>query len=182
MNGQLRAIHGLDPISWWPPASGWWISGALIFLGIFLLIALIRHLIKYPPGSWHREAREAILELRKQSRQLTPKETAGRLSVLLRRIAMARFGRHGMASLSGQEWLEWLDRSDPNHFDWSGRGRLLLSLPYAPDDQSIDPRDIEVLITATQRLISVSKEDAAGRKAGRKAGRRKKLIGKLKNV
>jgi len=164
MGGQLRAVHGLDPVSWWPLAPGWWIGAALIVLAVACLSLLVRYLINYPPGSWRKEAREALRVLRQASRQLPPKETAGRLSELLRRIAMARFGRKGLASLTGQEWLEWLHHSDPNGFDWLNRGRILLVLPYAPDDMTVRESDLDVLITAAQRLVGSSKEDAARRR------------------
>ena len=51
MPGQLMEIHGLDPISWWPPAPGWWIGLFLILLTATALFLLIRHFIRYPPGS-----------------------------------------------------------------------------------------------------------------------------------
>ena len=57
MGGQLKAIHGLDPISWWPLAPGWWISALLILLSILIIALFIRHLINYPPGSWRKGAR-----------------------------------------------------------------------------------------------------------------------------
>lgn len=164
MGGQLRAIHGLDPISWWPLATGWWISAALFILLVMVLGLFVRHLINYPPGSWRKDAREALRQLRRESWQLPPKETAAQLSELLRRIAMARFGRRGLASLSGADWLAWLHQSDPNGFDWLRRGGVLLSLPYAPHDQTVDQGDLEVLITAALRLVGNSKEDISRRR------------------
>jgi hypothetical protein len=164
MGGQLKAIHGLDPISWWPLAPGWWISALLILLSILIIALFIRHLINYPPGSWRKDAREALRQLRRASWQQSPKETVGELSELLRRIGMARFGRRGLASLSGPEWLEWLHHSDPNDFDWLGRGKILLSLPYAPEERAVDQGDLDVLITAALRLVGSSKEDVSRRR------------------
>ena len=163
MNGQLRDIHGLDSIPWWPPAAGWWIGAALAILLVLLLIMLIRHLTRYPPGSWKQEARRALRQLQRQRGTLTPKESASRLSELLRRIAIARFGRERVARLSGEEWLEWLEQQDPNGFDWSRRGRILLQLPYAPDDWTPDEQTLDQLIDAALRLVRGSREDAQRR-------------------
>jgi hypothetical protein len=157
---QLKDIHGLDPISWWPPAAGWWIAGGLLLLVATLLFLWIRHLIHYPPGSWRNEARKALSDLRRRRYQLTSKDAAGALSELLRRIAIARFGRHGQASLSGEEWLLWLQQNDPNGFNWGDRGQVLLSLPYAPDDWVVDQSEVDSLIIAAQELVANSREDA----------------------
>lgn len=93
MPGQLRDIRGLDAVSWWPPAPGWWIGALLLLLTLIGLFLLIRHFIRYPPGSWRWEARVALRELWQQRNRQSQKESAARLSELLRRIAIARFGR-----------------------------------------------------------------------------------------
>ncbi len=161
MYGQLRDIHGLDSIPWWPLASGWWIGAALLLLILVAILLLVRHLIIFPPGSWRKEARAALRELRRHSPERTSKETAGRLSELLRRIAIARFGREGPASMTGEQWLSWLQQEDPNGFNWSIHGKLLLSLPYAPEDWQADPGEIRTLIRATQEMVGSSREDAS---------------------
>jgi hypothetical protein len=158
MSGQLRDIHGLDPISWWPLAPGWWISVLFVLVIIFALFLLVRYLIRYPPGSWRREARIALRDLWQQRRQLSQKETAARLSVLLRRIAIARFGRERTAGISGPEWLIWLQRTDPNDFDWATRGQILLNLPYAPDNWQAKPGELDALINAALELTAHSRE------------------------
>ena len=159
MSGQLRDIHGLDPISWWPLAPGWWISALLILLTFVALFLLIRHFILYPPGSWRWEARVALRELWRQRNLQPQKESAAQLSELLRRIAIARFGREKTASISGDEWLAWLQQSDPNGFDWSGRGGILLNLPYAPDGRQAKPGELDALILAALKLAAHSRED-----------------------
>jgi len=158
MTGQLRDIHGLDPISWWPLAPGWWISAALFLLTAVALYLVARHLIRYPPGSWRREAQVALRDLWRQRNQLSQKESAARLSVLLRRIAIARFGREKTASISGFEWLAWLQQSDPNGFDWTERGHILLNLPYAPEDWQAKPGELDELISAALELVAHSRE------------------------
>ncbi len=162
MDPRLRDIHGLDAIPWWPPAIGWWLAAAGLILAVLLLAALVRYLLRYPPGSWRQEAWSSLRHLRSQRRMLSPKETASRLSELLRRIAIARFGRERAARLSGEEWLQWLREHDPNDFDWPGRGRILLQLPYAPDDWTPEEAGLDELIRAAQRMVRDSREDHAG--------------------
>ncbi|HEB97008.1 MAG TPA: DUF4381 domain-containing protein [Sedimenticola thiotaurini] len=164
MGPRLRDIHGLDPISWWPPAAGWWIGAALVILVVLLLVSLVRYLVRYPPGSWKQEAWAALRHLRSRRHTLTPKQAASELSELLRRIAIARFGRARAARLSGEEWLEWLREQDPNGFDWPARGRILLQLPYAPDDWAPGEETLDELIRAAQRMVRNSTEVYGRRK------------------
>lgn len=129
---QLRDIQELDPVSWWPPATGWWLLMLLAVLLITGLILWLRNLRKYPPGSWNRDAHRQLIQLKKQAHQLSDNEMAGQLSALLRRIAVTRLGRIQAAGLSGDAWLEWLHEQDPQNYDWQQKGDLLLTLPYAP--------------------------------------------------
>jgi hypothetical protein len=160
MTAQLKDIHGLDTISWWPPAAGWWIAAVVLLLTLVLLTLWLRHLLLYPPGSWRSEAHRALRSLQRRRYQLTPKDAAGGLSELLRRIAIARFGRQGQARLSGEEWLQWLQYNDPNGFAWMERGQVLISLPYAPEDWIVDADEVDALISAALEMVSASREDA----------------------
>jgi len=136
---QLRDIHGLDPVSWWPPAPGWW----LVAMGGLLLLSLgwryrasLR--LRIPPipvlriGDWRWDAGRKLRALRQRALTQDPRQTATELSELLRRIAMARLGREACAGLTGADWLAWLTERDPLQFDWRKQGRLLLDAPYAP--------------------------------------------------
>ena len=69
---------------------------------------------------------------------------------------MARFGRERLASLSGEEWLQWLAKTDPNGFNWQEEGKILLSLPYAPEGIMVDDEVLGCLIEATLNFVSQS--------------------------
>ncbi len=131
---QLRDIHGLDPVSWWPLAAGWWLVIGLALVVIFLLVLLIRNLHHFPIRSWHRDAWRQLRELKRQSDSMPVNQLATDLSELLRRIAIARIGRERAAGLTGEHWLAWLHDNDPAGFDWSLHGKPLLTLPYAPPE------------------------------------------------
>jgi hypothetical protein len=133
---QLRDIQGLDPVSWWPLATGWWLLMLLTLVLIVGFILWLRNLRKYPPGSWNRDAYRSLMRLKKQAPSLSDSEVAGQLSGLLRRIAVIRLGRLQAAGLSGDAWLSWLHEQDPQDYDWLRKGRLLLTLPYAPPTDS----------------------------------------------
>ncbi len=129
---QLRDIHGLDTIPWWPIATGWWLFAVLVIALMFVLVSLVRNLMRYPAGSWRRYAWKELRTLKQRSADMTAQQIASELSELLRRIAVARLGREQAAGLSGERWLDWLQQHDPAGFDWPQRGKLLLTMPYAP--------------------------------------------------
>lgn len=161
VNVELRDIHGLDPVSWWPLAPEAWLAIALTTIITFLIISWIYRLFRYPPGSWRSEARRGLRQLQCKLSNQTSKQSASDLSQLLRRIAIARYGRPGQASLEGDNWLKWLEETDPNHFDWQERGRLLTTLPYAPDDTESDTAAVKKLIKAALNLVGSSRGGAA---------------------
>jgi len=135
---RLRDIQGLDPVPWWPLAPGWWLLALLALMLLFALVTLVRNLRRYPAGSWRRHAWKQLRSLRQAAYHMPAQQLAGELSELMRRIAIARLGRARAAGLSGERWLEWLQQHDPSGFAWSRHGRPLLTLPYAPPDDSQD--------------------------------------------
>ncbi len=158
---QLIDIYGLDPASWWPPAPGWWLVAALFVLGLAALPRLLPLLAKARKKRrprWQRDAQRRLHNLRRRAASQEGKETASELSELLRRIAMARFGRAACAGLSGQGWLDWLHEKDPTGFDWQSNGRPLLELPYAPDGYLGDTERLQQLIDAALLWTVASEE------------------------
>lgn len=154
----LRDIHGLDPVGWWPPAPGWIVAGILALLVLAGLYRLWRS--GYEFLGWRHDARRRLRDLRRRLREQGPKPSAAELSELLRRIAVARCGRASCAGLAAEEWLDWLARNDPQGFDWRNEGRLLLSLPYAPDGRvdAAQAAQLERLIDAALKWVAAPVE------------------------
>lgn len=156
---QLRDIRGLDGFPWWPPAPGW----ILVALLVVILVVIAWRLrggirLRIPPlpgsGDWRWDAARALRELRRRAAEQDARTTAGELSALLRRIAMAREGRAACAGLSGEDWLGWLEAHDPNRFEWTRHGRLLLVAPYAPPGRTAAGDRLESLIDAAYDWVS----------------------------
>jgi hypothetical protein len=127
----LRDIHLPDPVLWWPPAPGWWLLLALT-IGAGLIIWYWRS-----SGFARRQLyRQALAELdRIESRfgqQHSEREVLESLSVLLRRIAVNRYPRTQVASLTGNRWLQFLDSAIGTAEFSQGSGRTLAEAPYNP--------------------------------------------------
>jgi hypothetical protein len=149
---QLRDIHLPEPVGWWPPAPGWWLLLAAL-LALFLLLSLWRRQARL--RRWRREARTAISRLRQQHQQRpeSGRAVVEQLSALLRRIAITRFPAVEVASLSGEAWLQFLDRplKGSNAFQ-QGAGRLLAQAPYR--SQHVNIREVEALLNLAERWLA----------------------------
>lgn len=140
MNGSLplRDIHLPDSDAllpgialWWPPAPGWWLLLALLVIAG--LIAWHRRRSKGQRSQRQLALRELErIENRFGQQQDNEQQVLANLSVLLRRIAVNRYPREHVASLTGKRWLQFLD-SVTGMDDFSkGAGCALAEAPYNP--------------------------------------------------
>ncbi len=126
---QLRDIHLPPEPGFWPPAPGWWLAAAL-------LLALLAW-----AGVWLwrryriRRQRQSILQaLAALDQRFTPEQDAAfasEVSMLLRRLALQHYPRQQVASLTGQEWLRFLDQHGGDGKFQQGPGAVLAEAPYA---------------------------------------------------
>jgi len=125
---QLRDIHLPGTPDFWPPAPGWWLLAAVI-LGLAVWGGMLgwRHL----KIQLQRRRILALLEQMEQSSMdgATP-EFVAQLSHLTRRLALMRFPRREIASLTGQDWLRFLDSSGGDGQFSQGPGSVLSQGPY----------------------------------------------------
>lgn len=132
----LRDIHLPEAIGWWPPAIGWWILAILIPLLIGLIYWLYRHVTR---KTAIKAAKKLLLEI-KQDTQRENSQKLKDLSALIRRTAISTNVRNKCAGLTGQQWLEFLERSVKGTPFTQGIGQLLANAPYQkspPTEQEI---------------------------------------------
>jgi len=130
----LRDIHLPPPPGWWPPAIGWWLLLALLLILISLWL-------------WRRKRRQVFrrpvpLTAARQALQRVETEYAASgdaaalvrdLSALLRQTCLALYPRTETASLTGEGWLDLLDRPLAQPGFRQGPGRILVDGPYQPE-------------------------------------------------
>jgi hypothetical protein len=146
---QLRDIHLPDPVSWWPLAPGWW--------GLFALLMLLSGICvwfykRFQSNRWREHALiecrtiknllgdESIPELASSVSSLrsAQRQAAQQVSALLRRVAITRFPRHEVASLTGQNWIDFLSQA-VNH-KIKIESSITQTLLYAPySSTSVNP-------------------------------------------
>lgn len=149
---QLHDIEGMDVISAWPLAIGWWV---IIALGLVILASalwLLWRRICYL-RSWKRDTFKKLGDLEQNLSPSISGETVAFLSEYLRRIAVRRYPRKDCAGLVGEAWLQWLKAHDPKQFDWAGKGKLLIEIPYAPKYKDLPQDQIKELIQAVRYWV-----------------------------
>jgi hypothetical protein len=151
---ELAPAHAPPPPGWWPPAPGWWVLAALA-------LALAGGALWRWHTPRHRLRRAALRELRRiGSDDADLRHSAGAIENLLRRYAMAVFGRERVARLTGEAWLTFLGTEGGAPLAGES-GRHLLSTAFGGEAYD-------------ERPSWLAGADAFVRRAGRDARARRK--------
>jgi hypothetical protein len=125
---QLKDIHLPQPIGWWPLAPGWYVLLALL---LFLVFFLAQWIYKR-----HRHAlakKQALLLLNNYQKQYEAEQnvpqTSAHISELLRRVALVYYPRSAVASLHGDDWLNFLNQTGKG-IDFNQVREMLLDAPF----------------------------------------------------
>jgi hypothetical protein len=148
----LRDIHLPEPVSWWPPAPGWWlllIAAAVVIAGLMLFRSIRKgRLLKRTVVAELNTVRE-----RYQANH-DPVELVKALSTLMRRASISFYPRDKAASLTGNEWLKYLDSTAERKDFEHGSGRILATAPYLPAGSPIDI-DLEDLLSLCDSWLHI---------------------------
>lgn len=130
-------------ISMVPQTAGWWVLAVAI--AVILAYGVFRFLA-YRRRNAYRQV--ALAELQENV------EHPAVIADILRRCALVAYPRASVASLSGQDWLAFLDRSAQMTDFTQGAGQAVTSAPYARG-QSPDP----ALVKAARNWIRQHKAE-----------------------
>lgn len=148
---QLKDIHLPQAIGWWPPAPGWYIVFALlILLSVFVVYTFYKRAVYARP----KKQALALLQTYEQhySQQKNSQLTSARISELLRRVALVYYPRAKVASLHGQQWVDFLNQTC-KHIDFNSVQSLLIEAPFKMPQNS----DLKPLFTKAQQWIKQRK-------------------------
>ena len=97
----LRDIHLPDPVSWWPPAPGWWLLAGVL---AGLLILLLRRRAQL---NVRRAGLRAFADIQRDFQDhCDDQRLSADVSTLLRRICLTYLPRESVASLTGKAWRD----------------------------------------------------------------------------
>jgi len=144
----LKDIHLPDSVSWWPLATGYWLILLLIIISILSIVLIRKYLKNQRIKKLALKEYQQIKNEYQQSQN--QKQLVTSLSALLRRAAISSYPRKDCASLTGKDWLKWLDTGLPesgNSFS-TGPGYLLTDFAYSKSDHSDDINNLLTLSLA----------------------------------
>ena len=147
---ELRDIHLPEPISWWPPAPGWWILFGLILL-IVVTVFLFRQYQKKQALN-KQVSTEFEIICNQYEKEKNPTALVQSLSILLRRACISFYPRSEAASLTGDAWLHFLDDTGEDKKFTSEHGKLIASAPYLSDKTELE-FDAEKLIQLCENWL-----------------------------
>ncbi len=139
-NYLLKGIVEVTPpatMSWWPQ------THAYVFVVLLIMLYLALHIVKrYQKYRRNAYRREALACLKQWSDQVLEK-TANQWPALLKKTAIAAFGRDDVAALSGPQWESFLDACcQGSVFTLDAKG-LLYRLSYGP--HGLSPNELAVI-------------------------------------
>ena len=147
----LRDIHLPDALGWWPPAMGWWFLAIVILLLCLFFIWLYKRLTK---KTALKTGKQILAEI-KQDAALNDFEKLSKISELMRRVAISISPRTEVASLTGQDWLNYLDSTMKYSPFTLGAGQCLAAAQY--QQAAVIEIDIPLLISLCEDWLKVQK-------------------------
>lgn len=139
----LRDIHLPEAIGWWPPAPGWWLL--LLFAAVMISGILIYKRIR-KRSLLKRTVLAELDTIRRQYQQdHVQAELVQALSALMRRASISFYQRNDTASLTGTQWLQYLDKTAERKDFEHGQGAILATAPYLPANSRIEVNFDELL-------------------------------------
>lgn len=110
----MDLMHDLvrpEPVVWTPQTIGW---AVIIVWALTVVVILLWHSVqRWRRNRYRREALLALSELEGQ-KGLDTQAVASAIATILKRTALAAYGRPQVADLYGQEWADFLCESAAN--------------------------------------------------------------------
>ena len=148
----LKDIHLPPPVSFWPPAPGWWILAVLLISSLFIggVLFYRQHKKRKPKTEALRILKDLQILYQNSKDEVV---SLRNLSNLLRRTALTFYDNDEVASLQGSSWLEFLDNTGKTKEFSQGAGKVLGNEVF---QQKVNP-DMNALFPLVKKWISSSR-------------------------
>ena len=148
----LKDIHLPPPVSFWPPALGWWILALLLISSLFIggVLFYRQHKKRRPKTEALRILKDLQILYQNSKDEVV---SLRNLSNLLRRTALTFYDNDEVASLQGSSWLEFLDKTGKTKEFSQGAGKVLGNEVF---QQKVNP-DMNALFPLVKKWISSSR-------------------------
>ena len=144
--GDFVEVVSPPAISWLPQTPAWgWLAAVLLIYGLIRAWRRLRH--------WYRNRyrREAAARLEQLAHESQPDALVSQVNQLLKRSALAAYSREQVASLSGEEWVSFLNDQCAEQPFAPEQARLLAVGVYT--GQTLDASSGQALLAASRRWV-----------------------------
>lgn len=110
---QLADIHLPEPVSYWPPAIGWWVLAAIALVLLIILLRKIANIRRQ-----QKICQYALAELQRCYDSYSHGDPAdidqnkldyvNQFNTVVRRVALVHYPRDNAASLDGASWVDFI--------------------------------------------------------------------------
>ena len=140
-------------ISWWPLAAGWYVLGGLLLCG--LIWWGIHWYRNWKTNTYRRSALQALDQLELDLKNTEEREAGLRqIPALLKRTALSAFPRKQVASLTGADWIGFLNSCTRTPLFAEPEARTLQELSYTRGSlDAIDRSRTEALVITCRLWI-----------------------------
>lgn len=142
------------PVSYRPETAGWFVLLAILLLG--LAWYAYRRYRRHKSNLYRRWALEKLENISRVLKQdLGMEKPLRELPVLVKRTALHAYPRPEVASLSGDDWLRFLDASYGGTGFSDGPGQLLVKTAYLPAEkfEELPSKDIQQLLKLVRKWV-----------------------------
>ena len=144
----LKDIHLAESPGFWPPALGWWLLLAVLLMLLGWLFIKVKSKLKQK--NLQQQQKKVLLDklaLLENNLEKTPNKAIAEINTLLRQYAVNYYPRAKISSLTGLDWLHFLDKSGNTQGFSKGAGRILLDAPYrATTPQNFNQNEFITLV------------------------------------
>lgn len=127
----LKDIHLPEPISWWPPAPGWWFLTIIVMLAVGFGSFFLWQRIK--KNRYRKEGLKKLDNIFLKVHEMEKKVFLQEISKIMRRVAIQSYGREKVSSLTGGKWLKFLDETGATSQFSEGEGIAFGTALYQAD-------------------------------------------------
>jgi hypothetical protein len=142
------------PISYGPETVGWFLLFGLLVLALAWIA--YRRYRRYKANQYRRWALTKLEDINRVLKQnLGLEKSLREIPVLVKQTALHAYPRPEVASLSGEDWLRFLDAHYGGTGFSDGPGQLLAQTAYIPDKtfQEVKSEDIQQLLKLVRKWI-----------------------------
>jgi hypothetical protein len=152
---QLKDIHLPSPVGWWPLAPGWY---GVIGLVLCLVSALVYFFYKKHIHALPKKKALVLLAsyIQHYETDRNSQLASARISELLKRVALVYYPRDQVASMHGDAWIDFLNRTG-KRIDFNPVKAMLLDAPFkAAETVNLQPLISTARLWIKQRGVPCS--------------------------